>query len=78
MKIVSVLDAKAQLSDLIRAVAHGEEILIAQEGLPSVRLVLVPEVTKERKPGGMKGHFVMPDDFDDPLPDEVQSMFDGR
>ena len=31
------------------------------------------------RPSGLaEGQFVVPDDFDDPLPDEIQRLFDGR
>jgi hypothetical protein len=33
---------------------------------------------KERVPGSAKGLFVVPDDFNDPLPPEIQRYFDGE
>jgi prevent-host-death family protein len=38
MKIVSVLEAKNQLSKLIRAVRAGDDIIIANRGTPVARL----------------------------------------
>jgi prevent-host-death family protein len=38
MKIVSVLEAKKQLSKLIRSVRAGEDIVIANRGEPIARL----------------------------------------
>jgi len=35
--------------------------------------------TKARRPFGLAaGEFVVPDDFDDPLPDELLDAFEGR
>jgi antitoxin (DNA-binding transcriptional repressor) of toxin-antitoxin stability system len=41
---------------------------------------LVPHESKPRAPvfGVDRGKFVVPDDFDAPLPDEMLAAFDGR
>ena len=38
---VNILEAKNQLSRLVRAAQAGEEVVIAQRGIPAVRLVAV-------------------------------------
>jgi prevent-host-death family protein len=42
MKQVNIREAKAQFSRLLRRVAAGEEITIANRGVPVARLVPMP------------------------------------
>ena len=74
---VDLDDAKADLSTLIERVRLGEEIVIAEAGGPVARLVA--EHSREpRRPGSAKGKFVMHDNFDDPLPDDLLDLFEGK
>jgi prevent-host-death family protein len=78
-KMVNIHEAKTQFSKLLRRVARGEEVVIARAGQPVARLAPIEApVLKDRVPGDAKGLFVVPDDFDDPLPPELQRYFDGE
>ncbi|MFW2829842.1 type II toxin-antitoxin system Phd/YefM family antitoxin [Sphingomonas sp. ID0503] len=48
---VSVSDAKAQLTELVRRAEAGEEVVLTRHGKPAVRLVAAerPRLTKEDK-----------------------------
>jgi antitoxin (DNA-binding transcriptional repressor) of toxin-antitoxin stability system len=59
---------------LLHRVAAGEEIVIARGGKPVAKLV--PMTPPQRLLGEDRGVFEVPDDFDDPLPDEVQRAFE--
>ena len=72
----NIYDAKAHLSRLVERAAAGEEIIIARAGKPRAKLVPIAEKRTPRKPGRLKGTFVVPDDFDDPLPDDVLDSFE--
>jgi prevent-host-death family protein len=48
---VNMLEAKNQLSKLVKAVVGGEDVIIASNGVPMVRLVPVRTRRKSRKPG---------------------------
>lgn len=72
----NIYDAKAQLSRLIERAAAGEEIVIAKAGKPRAKLVPLAPKAEPRKPGRLKGKFVVADDFDDPLPDDVLDSFE--
>ncbi len=48
---VNMLDAKNQLSKLVKAAMAGEDVIIASNGVPMVRLVPVKIRNKRRKPG---------------------------
>lgn len=78
MRAINIHEAKTQFSKLIESVALGEEIMIAKAGKPAAMLVPVPAQTPRRKPGAMKGKIRIADDFDAPLPDDVQAAFEGR
>ncbi|MBA3860498.1 MAG: type II toxin-antitoxin system prevent-host-death family antitoxin [Actinomycetota bacterium] len=74
MATVGVHETKTHLSKLLRRVAAGEEIVIARSGEPVAKLV--PVALPERQLGEDRGVFTVPDDFDDPLPDDVQRSFE--
>ena len=72
---VNLYEAKTRLSELVDRAAEGEEIVIAKAGTPMARLVpLVP--SPKRQPGGWEGQVWISDDFDDPLPPDIQKFFD--
>jgi prevent-host-death family protein len=73
---VNIYEAKTHLSDLVEKAAQGEEIVIAKAGTPRARLVPIP--TEPRKPGCWKGKVWIAEDFDEPLPAEMQKYFEGE
>jgi len=78
MKAVNTHEAKTQLSRLLRRVAAGEEITIANRGVPVARLVPVPPKKTQRVLGVFRGQFTVPDDFNAPLPEDLLGLFEGR
>ncbi len=73
--IVNVSEAKAKLSKLIDMAYHGEEVIIAKNNLPLVKLVSHDPKAK-RKLGLLKGKINIPDDFLDE-DEEINKMFYG-
>ena len=69
-------EAKTQLSRLLDQVMAGEEVILMRSGRRLVRLVAVEGAATRRVLGTAKGGFVVPDDFDEPLPDEVLTEFE--
>ncbi|MDO8351790.1 MAG: type II toxin-antitoxin system prevent-host-death family antitoxin [Gallionella sp.] len=47
----NMLEAKSQLSKLVQAALAGEDVIIANKGVPVVRLVKVSQSPSSRKPG---------------------------
>ena len=78
MKAVNTHEAKTQFSRLLRRVAAGEEITIANRGVPVARLVPVPRENSPRVLGILRGELTIPEDFDAPLPDDLLDLFEGR
>lgn len=72
---VNIHEAKTHFSKLLERVALGEEVVIAKAGKPIAKLVKLAETPKQRVPGSGKGDFVVPDDFNEPLPDEILDEF---
>jgi prevent-host-death family protein len=77
MEIFNTHEAKTHLSQLIERAARGEEIIIAKAGKPMARLVGYRENTVQRTGGQWKGLVRVGDDFDAPLPPEIDQAFGG-
>jgi prevent-host-death family protein len=51
----NMLEAKSQLSKLVQAALDGEDVVIANKGVPVVRLVKIGAQEFARKPGAWAG-----------------------
>jgi len=63
-EVVNMHQAKSSLSRLVQRALEGEEIVIARNGEPLVKLVPVPKERKPRVPGRYKGKVWMAPDFE--------------
>jgi prevent-host-death family protein len=66
---VNMHEAKTRLSELVAAAERGEEVLIARNGRPAVRLVAATQEHAPVRLGVLAGHVELRDDFDEPLPE---------
>jgi prevent-host-death family protein len=74
---VNLYDAKTHLSRLVERAAAGEEIVIAKAGKPKAKLVPYQPPRKKRLGGqNLMGITYIADDFDGPLPPELQKYFE--
>lgn len=71
--IVNLSEAKAKLSKLVDMAYHGEEVIIAKNNLPLVKLVS-HHPTSKRKLGLLKGKITIPADFLEE-DEEINEMF---
>jgi prevent-host-death family protein len=78
MEQVNIHQAKTHLSELLNRAMMGEDIVIARAGKPIVRLVPIDKPKQNRVLGRDRGLFTVPDDFNDPLPEDIQAAFEGR
>jgi prevent-host-death family protein len=76
--VYNLCEAKSSLSRLVDRAAGGEEIIIAKSGKPLARLGPLRHGVAQRKPGGWEGRVYISEDFDEPLPPEILSAFEGR
>jgi prevent-host-death family protein len=70
----NIAEAKSHFSELVQKALTGEDVIIARDNKPILRLVPVKRITgKGRQPGSAKGKilFIAPD-FDEPLADFVE------
>jgi prevent-host-death family protein len=74
---VNIHQAKTQLSKLIDAAERGEEVIIARDNVPVVRLIPVP---KGKFRFGSLAHVLtgpIPD-FLEPMPEDELRLWEGR
>ena len=72
---VNIHEAKTNLSRLLVRVELGEEIILARAGKPVARLAPMERKSGERRLGSAAGEFQTPDDFNAPLPAEIEETF---
>lgn len=76
---VNIHEAKTHLSKLLHRVMAGEEIIIAKSGKPVARIVPIEQKSAIlRVPGSAKGKLVIPEDFNQSLPDEIIDLFEAE
>jgi prevent-host-death family protein len=68
MTVVTVHEAKTNLSKLIAEAVAGGDVVIAKGAIPAVRLVPIKPISK-RQYGALKDIITIDDRFDEPLPD---------
>jgi prevent-host-death family protein len=71
----SVHEAKTHLSKLLKDVLLGEEVIITRSGRPVARLVPFEPRKAMREIGSAAGLFRTPDDFNEPLPRDLEDGF---
>ncbi len=78
MESVNIHQAKTNLSRLLSRVEHGEEIVISNRGIPIAKLIpFRTSLDRRASLGQDRGKFVVPEDFNAPLPDEILRAFEG-
>lgn len=78
MHMVNMLEAKSSLSRMVEAIETGkeDEIIIARNGRPAVKLVPLNQAPAGQRLGVAKGRFEVPDSIDDHN-EEVARLFAG-
>jgi prevent-host-death family protein len=72
--VVTIHQAKTNLSRLIQKASGGEEVIISRGSKPVARLVPFGEVKGKRQPGSLKGKLKVEREFFEPLPpDELNA-----
>jgi prevent-host-death family protein len=79
MDTVNIHQAKTHLSQLLSRVELGEEIIIANRGVPVAKLVPIANALNRRSSmGSDRGLFQVPADFNAPLPADLLAAFEGE
>ncbi|HVT49388.1 MAG TPA: type II toxin-antitoxin system prevent-host-death family antitoxin [Vicinamibacterales bacterium] len=64
----NIAEAKARFSELVEKALAGDEVIVARDHKPLLKLVPI-EPARARTPGSAAGAVWMSDDFDAPVPD---------
>jgi prevent-host-death family protein len=78
MDAISIVEAKAQLSQLVDRAAAGEDVIVSRRGKPLVRITRLETERRPVRYGLMKGRIRVGSDFDAPLPADALAGFIGR
>jgi antitoxin (DNA-binding transcriptional repressor) of toxin-antitoxin stability system len=69
----NIAEAKARFSEMVQKAMIGEEVIIAKDHKPVLKLVALESAPARRKPGSAKNAGIwIADDFD-AIPDDFQS-----
>ncbi len=77
-KTLNIHEVTAHISELIRAVQEGDEVIIARDGQPVARLVPYRAPRSVRRFGVLAGQVKLHDDFDEPLTEDLLKSFEGE
>lgn len=77
-RVVNITEAKAQLSRLVDQAQAGKRVIIGKAGKPVALLTAYDADAEPRTLGGWQGKVWIAEDFDDPLPDDLQRSFQGH
>jgi prevent-host-death family protein len=78
MKTVNIYEARTKLSELVNLAASGTDVVIARRGYAVARLTGLKTDKRPIHYGLLEGYGWMAEDFDGPLPYEIQAGFEGR
>jgi prevent-host-death family protein len=72
--VVTIHEAKTNLSRLLQKASAGEEVIISRGSVPVARLVPIGEIQGKRQPGSLKGRLVVGPEYFESLPgDELDA-----
>ncbi len=75
---VTVEEVEQNLHEYLHRVLEGETLVLFRKEQPVAEIRPFSGETGLRPFGLAKGEFVVPDDFDAPLPDELLDQFEGK
>jgi antitoxin (DNA-binding transcriptional repressor) of toxin-antitoxin stability system len=78
MTAVTLEEIQRDLKGYLERVHAGETLIVLQADQPLAEIKPVSSETLRPRPFGLcSGEFTVPDDFNDPLPEDVVSSFEG-
>jgi antitoxin (DNA-binding transcriptional repressor) of toxin-antitoxin stability system len=73
---VSVEEVKRDPDRMFHRVLEGETLVVTEDDRPIAEIRPIEQVRRPRPFGLAAGTFVVPDDFDDPLPEDILRDFE--
>jgi antitoxin (DNA-binding transcriptional repressor) of toxin-antitoxin stability system len=78
MTTISVREMERDPLGCLRRVEEGETLLVVRDDRAVAEIKPVPAAARQPRPIGLcAGEFAVPDDFDQPLPEDVLRDFEG-
>lgn len=74
MQHIDIVEAQAQMSQLLEVALNGDEIIITRDHQPVLKLTPFSSNRKPRKRGSAKGQITIAPDFDQPLEEFQEYM----
>ncbi len=82
MSTITVEEIKREGLSWLQRVVAGETLVVVQAGKPVAEIkpvgAVVIDPAKLRPIGLCAGEFTVPDDFDEPLPEDLLDAFEGK
>lgn len=79
MTTITIEDIQRDLMGYLCRVEAGETFVIVQANKPVAEIKPIASGTKPLRPFGLcAGKFIVPDDFDATLPEDIIHQFDGQ
>ena len=78
MPTVNIYEARTKLAELVDLAASGTDVVILRRGKEVARITSLKTGKRPIVYGLMEGQGWMAEDFDGPLPYEIQAGFEGR
>jgi prevent-host-death family protein len=76
---VNIAEAKANFSKYLKKVEQGERVILSRRNRPVAEIRRIAERRRRSRPMGLcAGDFVVPENFDAPLPEDLLDAFEGR
>lgn len=76
---LNIHEAKTHLSKHLRRVKKGETIILCERNVPIAEIRPIKQENRSPRPIGLdKGRLVVPENFNDPLPDWLLDAFEGE
>lgn len=75
---VTVEEIESHPREYLRRVLEGETLVVFRDDRAVAEIRPLPPSRKLRPIGLARGEFVVPDDFDAPLPDDIRAAFEGK
>lgn len=79
MSTISAREIQRDPDGFLRRIEAGESILVVKDEHPLAEVRPVEHTRRGPRPAGLAaGQFKVPDDFDQPLPEDILSAFEGE
>jgi antitoxin (DNA-binding transcriptional repressor) of toxin-antitoxin stability system len=76
---LNIHEAKTHLSKHLRRVKKGESIILCERNVPIAEIRPIKPENRVPRPIGLdKARLVVPENFNDPLPDWLLDAFEGK